>query len=106
MTEAADEAEAQVSDAVRIVRERFPESPREGSLKKLAPGQGLALLGIVACAWTPYIFWYAFGPIAFVLGLLAYRRGEKRARWLMLAAVICMIVGFVITQLPDDFVSN
>jgi hypothetical protein len=94
------------SEAVRAVRERFPEPPREGSLKKLAPGQGLALIGIVFCAWTPYIFWYVFGPIAFVLGYLAYRKGERRARWLMLAAVVCMIAGFVITQLPDKFVSN
>ena len=55
------------SELVRELREKFPEPPRAGSLKKLAPGQGLALIGIVCCAWTPFILWWAFGPAALVL---------------------------------------
>jgi hypothetical protein len=94
------------SELVRELREKFPEPPRAGSLKKLAPGQGLALIGIVCCAWTPFILWWAFGPAALVLGFLAYRKGEKRAKWLMLAAVLAMAGGVVMNNLPDKFVSN
>jgi len=94
------------SEAVRAVREKFPEAPRQGSLKKLEPGQGLALISLMCCAWTPFILWWAFGPAAFVLGALAYRKGEKRAKWLVLAAVVCMIAGIVMNNLPDKFVSN
>ena len=52
------------SEAVRAVREKYPEPPREGSLKKLAPGQGLGLIGLAvvchasmlggALSWQPY----------------------------------------------------
>jgi hypothetical protein len=88
------------------VRAKYGDAPRQGSLKRLAPGQGLALIGIVCCAWTPFILWYAFGPAALVLGVLAYRKGEKRAKWLVVAAVVCMIAGIVMNNLPDKFVSN
>jgi hypothetical protein len=94
------------SEAVRAVRERFPDPPRQGSLRKLEPGQGLALLAILACAWSPFILWYFFGPLAFILGALAYRKGEKRAKWILVAAVVCTIAGAIITTLPDKFVSN
>jgi hypothetical protein len=94
------------SEAVRAVREKYPEAPRQGSLKKLEPGQGLALVSLMCCAWTPFILWWAFGPAALVLGALAYRKGEKRAKWLVLAAVVCMIAGIVMNSLPDKFVSN
>jgi hypothetical protein len=94
------------SEAVRAVRARFPEPPREGSLRKPEPGQGLALLGIVACAWAPFILWWFFGPIALILGVLAYRKGEKRAKWLVLAAVVCTIAGAIIMALPDRWVTS
>jgi len=109
MTEPAVTPEPEVegpSEAVRAVREKYPEAPRQGSLKKLEPGQGLALISLMCCAWTPFILWWAFGPAAFVLGALAYRKGEKRAKWLVLAAVVCMIAGIVMNNLPDKFVSN
>ena len=102
----ADEVVEGPSPLVRELREKYPEPPRSGSLKKLAPGQGLALIGIVCCAWTPFILWWAFGPAALVLGFLAYRKGEKRAKWLMLAAVLAMAGGIVMNNLPDKFVSN
>lgn len=94
------------SEAVRAVRERFPEPPRQGSLRKPEPGQGLALLGVISCAWAPFILWWFFGPLAAIFGLLAYRKGEKRAKWLVLAAVLCTIAGAVIMALPDHWVTS
>ena len=94
------------SEAVRAVRERFPEPPRQGSLRKPEPGQGLALLGVIACAWAPFIMWWFFGPLALILGVLAYRKGEKRAKWLILAAVVCTIAGAIIMALPDRWVTS
>lgn len=105
----ADTAAEELDEHTRLlqeVRAKYGEAPRQGSLKKLQPGQGLALLAIVACAWTPFILWFFFGPVAFVLGGLAYRQGEKRAKWIMLAAVLCMIAGIIMNNLPDKFVSN
>lgn len=108
--EPADEATIEPPDEhtrlLQEVRAKYGEPPRQGSLRKLAPGQGLALVGIVCCAWTPFILWFAFGPAALVLGVLAYRRGERRAKWLVVAAVLCMIAGVVMNNLPDQFVSN
>jgi hypothetical protein len=104
--EAAEAQPQGPSEAVLAVRAKYGEPPRQGSLRKLGPGQGLALVGIVCCAWTPFILWFAFGPAALVLGVLAYRQGEKRAKWLVLAAVLCMIAGIIMNNLPDKFVSN
>jgi hypothetical protein len=41
-----------------------------------------------------------------ILGALAYRKGEKRAKWLVLAAVVCTIAGALITTLPDRWVTS
>ena len=104
--EPADSPSEGPSPLVREVREKYPEPPRAGSLKKLAPGQGLALLGLLCCAWTPFILWWVFGPAALVLGFLAYRKGVKLAKWLMVAAVVCMVRRPRDQHLPDTFVSN
>ena len=50
-----------------------------------------------------FISWYVLGPIAVVLGVLAILRGEPRGKWVILAALVCMLLGLGLMALPDDF---
>ena len=74
-----------------------------GSLPALRRGQGCALWGAALAAMSIFIFWYVLGPIALVLGILAVVRGEPRGKWVILAAVVCMLLGYGLMALPDDF---
>jgi hypothetical protein len=74
--------------------------------RRLQPGQAAAIWGVVAAAWAVFLLPPFFGAVAFALGGYAWWRGERRGRWLMVAAVAATLVGLVISQLPDWFVSN
>jgi hypothetical protein len=41
-----------------------------------------------------------------VLGGIAYARGERRGRWVVLAAAIGTLLGLMFGLLPDKFSSN
>jgi hypothetical protein len=72
----------------------------------LQPGQVAAIWGIVAVGWTVFLLPLFFGAVGLALGGLAWYRGERRGRWIMVAAVVATIVGLLIALLPDWFVSN
>ena len=74
--------------------------------RKLQPGQAAAIWGVVAAAWAVFLLPLVFGAVAVALGGYAWRRGEPRGRWVILAAVVCTLFGLALTQLPDWFVSN
>jgi hypothetical protein len=76
------------------------------SPKRLQPGQAAAIWGVVAAAWAVFLLPPFFGAVAFLLGGYAWWRGERRGRWVMVAAVAAVIIGLAIGQLPDWFVSN
>ena len=76
---------------------------RRGSLPALRHGQGGALWGAALAAMSIFISWYVLGPIAVVLGVLAILRGEPRGKWVILAALVCMLLGLGLMALPDDF---
>ena len=40
------------------------------------------------------------------LGAYAWWRGERKGRWVIVAAVVCMLFGLGLSLLPDSFVSN
>jgi hypothetical protein len=75
-------------------------------VRRLQPGQAAAIWGVVAVAWAVFLVPPFFGAVGFALGALAWRRGERRGRWIMIAAVVATLVGLGINQLPDWFVSN
>jgi hypothetical protein len=60
----------------------------------------------VATAWAVFLLPLFFGSVGVALGGLAWYRGERRGRWIMVAAVVAAIVGLGIGLLPDWFVSN
>jgi hypothetical protein len=83
-----------------------PEPQQATPPRRLQPGQAAAIWGVVAAGWAVFLLPLFFGPVAFALGGYAWWRGERRGRWLMLAAVAATLVGLAIGQLPDWFVSN
>jgi hypothetical protein len=74
--------------------------------RRLQPGQALAIWGVVAVAWAVFLLPPFFGAVGFVLGACAWWRGERRGRWIMVAAIVATLVGLGISQLPDWFITN
>ena len=82
------------------------EPDRASPTRGLQPGQAALIWGIVAAAWAVFVLPPFFGAVAFALGGYAWWKGERRGRWLMIAAVVAILVGLGINLLPDWFVSN
>jgi hypothetical protein len=82
------------------------EPERAAPTKRLQPGQAALIWGIVAAAWAVFVLPPFFGAVGFALGGYAWWKGERRGRWLMVAAVVAIIVGLGINLLPDWFVMN
>jgi hypothetical protein len=82
------------------------EPDRASPTRRLQPGQAALIWGIVAAAWAVFVLPPFFGAVAFALGGYAWWKGERRGRWLMIAAVVAILVGLGINLLPDWFVSN
>jgi hypothetical protein len=74
--------------------------------RRLQPGQAAAIWGVVAVAWAVFLVPPFFGTVGLLLGAYAWWRGERRGRWVMVAAVVATLVGLGISQLPDWFVTN
>jgi hypothetical protein len=74
--------------------------------KRLQPGQVALIWGIVATAWAVFVLPPFFGAVGFALGGYAWWKGERRGRWVMIAAVVAVVVGLGINLLPDWFVMN
>jgi hypothetical protein len=84
---------------------RAPTAPAAPA-RRLQPGQVAAIWGIVAAAWAVFLLPLFFGSVGLALGGVAWWRGERRGRWIMVAAVVCTLVGLGLSLLPDWFVSN
>jgi Flp pilus assembly protein TadB len=77
-----------------------------GPVRKLQPGQAAAIWGVVAAAWAIFVLPLVCGGIGLMLGAVAWMRGERRGRWVMVAAVVGLLLGLGLGLLPDKFVSN
>jgi hypothetical protein len=76
------------------------------SLRKLQPGQAAAIWGVVCAAWAVFVVPLFFGAVGIALGAYAWWRGERRGRWVIVAAVVGLLLGLGLGLLPDKFVSN
>ncbi len=84
-------------------------SPDAGStqpIRRLQPGQAAAIWGVVAAGWAAFVLPLFFGAVGVALGAYAWRRGERRGRWVIVAAIACTLFGLALALLPDKFVSN
>jgi len=77
-----------------------------GPVRKLQPGQAAAIWGVVAAAWAVFVLPLFCGGVGLVLGAVAWKRGERRGRWVMVAAIVGLLLGLGLGLLPDKFVSN
>jgi hypothetical protein len=77
-----------------------------GPVRKLQPGQAAAIWGVVCAAWAVFVLPWFFGAVGVVLGAVAWRRGETRGRWVIVAALVGILLGLGLGLLPDKFVSN
>ena len=82
------------------------EPQRATPTRRLAPGQTAAIWGVVAVGWAVFLLPLFFGTVGFALGGVAWWRGERRGRWVMVAAVVATLIGLGIGLLPDWFVTN
>jgi hypothetical protein len=80
--------------------------PERTAPKGLQPGQAAAIWGVVAAGWAVFIVPLFFGAVGVALGGYAWWRGERRGRWVIVAAVVATLIGLAIGLLPDQFVSN
>ena len=80
-------------------------APTTGSLQ-LRPGQLAAILGAFAAAFAVWILPLILGPLAIILGGVAIARGERRGRWVIVAAVICIGLGLIVHSLPDKIIGS
>jgi hypothetical protein len=85
----------------RNVRGMAPETTR-----RLKPGQTAAIWGVVAAAWAVFVLPLFFGGVGIALGALAWRQGERRGRWVILASIAGILLGLGLGLLPDKFVQN
>ena len=60
----------------------------------------------MCAAWAVFVLPLFFGLVGIVLGAYAWWRGERRGRWVIVAAVAGLLVGLGLGLLPDTFVSN
>ena len=74
--------------------------------RKLQPGQAAAIWGVVAAGWAVFVLPLFFGAVGIALGAYAWWRGERRGRWVILAAIVGLLLGLGLGLLPDSFVSN
>lgn len=80
-------------------------APTTGSLQ-LRPGQLCAILGAFSAGFAVWILPLILGPLAMVLGGIAVFRGERRGRWVIAAAVVCVGLGLVVHSLPDKIIGS
>ena len=76
-----------------------------GSLQ-LRPGQLAAIAGCFAAGFAIWILPYLLAPLAMVLGGVAIYQGERRGRWVILAAFICLGLGILVHALPDKIIGS
>jgi hypothetical protein len=80
-------------------------TPTTGSLQ-LRPGQLAAILGVFAAGFAIWILPWILGPIAMILGGIAYYRGERRGLWVIGLAVVCIGLGLIVHSLPDEIIGS
>jgi hypothetical protein len=69
----------------------------------LRPGQGAAILGVIAGAMAVWVGPLVLGPIGMGFGAYAELRGERRGRWVIAIAVCGLLLGLLVEALPAKY---
>jgi len=70
----------------------------------IQPAQGLAVLGAGVAGMAIFVIPLVLGPVAMILGGVAIAKGEPRGKWVIVAAAVCIVLGLLLSLLPDKFV--
>jgi hypothetical protein len=82
------------------------ETGPNSTVRRLRPGQAAAIWGVVSAAWAVFVLPLFFGAVGIALGAYAWWRGERRGRWVVVAAIVGLLLGLGLGLMPDKFVSN
>jgi hypothetical protein len=74
-------------------------TPSPGAGARTAPSS--LVFGYVAAAMAIWLLPYVFGPVGMVFGAAALGRGDRRGRWVIVAAACGLVLGLVVNQIPD-----
>lgn len=69
----------------------------------LRPGQGAAILGVIAGAMAVWVGPLVLGPLGMAFGAYAEVRGEHRGRWVILIAICGLVLGLLVELLPAKY---
>ena len=59
-------------------------------------GRTLSIIGLVCAAIAVFALPIVFGPAAIILGIVAYRKGDRLGMWAVVAGVVGMLAGFAL----------
>ena len=68
----------------------------------LRRGQLCAILGIATAGLAVWTFPLVMGPFSMAFGAIAWARGERRARWIIPLAALCMVAGLLFALIPEN----
>jgi hypothetical protein len=77
-----------------------------GPERHLEPGQMSAIVGLFAAGCAVWFFPLAMGGLGMLAGGVAFARGERRGRWVVLIALAGLALGLLVNLLPERFVST
>jgi hypothetical protein len=73
-----------------------PTTSGDLTTTRAGTGRTLSIIGF-ACAAVSLLFLpILFGPAAIVLGIIAYRKGDRLGMWAAVAGVVCMVAGMAL----------
>ena len=81
-----------------------PDAKRPDS--GLQPGQLCALAGLALAGLAVWAGPLILGPLGMLFGAAAELRGERRGRWVVVAAVCGLALGLLVSTLPQKFVTS
>lgn len=58
--------------------------------------RAMTIIGFVCAAISLLFIPIVFGPAAIILGVLAYKRGDRLGLWAAIAGGVCMVVGMIL----------
>jgi hypothetical protein len=68
---------------------------------KARKAQSSVVFGCVAAAMAVWLLPYVFGPVGMAFGAAAVANGDRRGRWVIAVALVGLVLGLIVNQIPD-----
>ncbi|MBV8691162.1 MAG: hypothetical protein JOY57_05845 [Actinobacteria bacterium] len=63
--------------------------------------QSTLVVGCISAAMAIWLLPYVFGPLGMICGGMAVVRGDRRGRWVIALAAVCLVIGLLVNLVPD-----